>query len=91
MRKSAVKVVYVDDKFEVTANGETMWVNSHASGAVGRFSPRGVDVHNTENSACVNCSPVPNWQAFVEGMRRVHGIDLSELRRELPWVEKESR
>lgn len=68
---------------EITTNGETVWVNA-AHGAIGRFGPLGVDIHNTENNGCRGCfgnlagTTRQDWGRFVALMQEHHQIKIAE-------------
>jgi hypothetical protein len=80
-----MKVLFERDGLQIECDGKTLWVNG-LHGAIGRFSPRGVDVHNHENNACIGCGPVPDWEGFVEEMQKHHGIDVSPYKSALTWL-----
>ena len=70
-------------EYMVETDERTLWVNGPV--LLGRFSPMGVDVH--AEGECVNCKTgEPDFEAFVAAMKRVHGIDVSGFRSELPWL-----
>jgi len=66
---------------QVSTNGRTVWVNHPRVGAVGRVSPTGVDVHNAENTNCLDCGGPEKgdlWTRFVEGLRRHYEVEVPE-------------
>jgi hypothetical protein len=75
-----------DGNFLIESDGKTLWVNHPIYGAVGRFSPTGVDVHNQENNKCIGCHGEPDWDDFVAKMQKHHNIDLSRFKKELAWL-----
>lgn len=64
---------------EVTSNGTTVWVNGPLA-ALGRFGPRGIDVHNAEGTGCLHCThgatTLKDWDTFVEDMKQYHDVDV---------------
>ncbi len=73
---------------EVSACGNTVWVNSHLDGScIGRFSKRhGIDVHRTGTEQalgageCLYCTHGPagreEWDKFREAMLTHYGVNL---------------
>jgi hypothetical protein len=63
---------------EITTDGRTVWINGGPGGAIGRFGPGGVDVHNIENTGCLartHGKPgMAEWRFFVDKMQEHHGI-----------------
>ena len=74
----------MDDTFEILSDGRTCWVNGVDGGAIGRWSPRGSDVHRTATeqlagaSQCIECVPTATWADFREAMKRHYGVILDE-------------
>jgi hypothetical protein len=64
-------------EIEISTDGKTVWVNAE-NGLIGRFSQRGIDVHNRENNACLACIPGPcdlnAWKRFRVNMYWHHEI-----------------
>ena len=48
MRVSDLSEYWCCDRFEVVRRGERVWVNGY-TGLMGRFGPRGIDVHSQSN------------------------------------------
>lgn len=81
------------DDVEIDSDGRTVWVNDSDGSCIGRFGAMGVDIHHpmTEQlaggSQCLLCTHGPtsreHWDAFVEGMRRLHGVEVGEDHRPL--------
>jgi hypothetical protein len=70
------------DQLDITPNGgerasiqtdyTTVWING-ATSLLGRFGPRGVDVHT--DSLCDDCKTgEPDWEHFKAKMLEVHGV-----------------
>lgn len=66
-------------KHEITTDGTTVWVNG-LYGLLGRFSPRGMDIHGDPRKEihCLDCGPLPEnpWEHFVKGMVEHHKINV---------------
>ena len=76
-------------EINVSADGQTVWVNASDGSCIGRFSKRfGIDVHTTATdqlagkSQCLVCThgagDMAAWGVFVDAMSRHHGIDVPE-------------
>lgn len=80
--------------FDIRSDGTTVWVDG-LDGSLGRFGPRGSDVHRTgaEQAAglghCLACSTTPDWIEFIKAMREHHGCVISGLHE--PAWSRESR
>lgn len=67
--------------FEIYTDGTTVWVNGPGV-CLGRFGPRGVDVHrNAEEQMagegqCLDCRVEPDWSGFVSSMQIYHQIEV---------------
>jgi len=85
MRMGEMRVLAETDQYLVESDGRTLWVNSAKNGLIGRFSPRGIDVH-TEGvcSACKTGSV--SFTDFAQLMRAYHGVDVEPYRSALPWL-----
>jgi len=77
--------------FEAFTDGQTVWVNADDGMCIGRFSRRGVDIHNDVEGQletgkqcldCVHDLPAPAaWVRFVASMKTHWGIEIDpELR-----------
>ena len=75
---------------DITTDGTSVWVNDSTGHCLGRFSPRGVDVHTDAKKQlagegeCLYCThppTPPDWTAFVEAMRRHHRIEIATVYR----------
>lgn len=74
--------------FEVLTDTRTVWVNGADGMNLGRYGPRGVDVHvnfdgQLAGGYCADCfvrtdDPRADWDRFRESMKRVHDIDVSD-------------
>lgn len=71
--------------YEVETDGRTLWINGPI--LLGRFSRQGVDVHVDGMCIAGSCSPVPDWDKFVELMKHHHDIDPSPYREHLTWMQ----
>ena len=78
-------------EYVITSDGRTVWVNG-PNGAVGRFSKRGIDVHNEDNTGCLACSAGPcgvmEWLSFQIAMDKHYSIDVSGHMPE--WLKEEA-
>lgn len=80
--------------FAIQTDGKTVWVHVAPGETVGRFGPRGVDVHNTieqqlagepQCRACTHRQPTAtDWESFVAGMAE-HGATVGRAFRPA-WV-----
>lgn len=67
---------------EIVTDGTTVWVNT--SVCLGRFGPRGVDVHRSADEQvsglpqCLDCRHEPDWTAFVCSMRLHHAVEIPD-------------
>ncbi len=77
----------IDDRIQVSALGDTVWVHQFDGSTVGRFSKRfGMDVHNTVSDQlqglpqCLNCTHQPateiDWIEFCRLMLVHFGIEV---------------
>lgn len=72
--------------FELVTDGKTVWVNADDGMCVGRFSERGVDVHNDvaaqmeTGRQCLACvhdlPPEKAWDVFRDRMAAHYGVDI---------------
>lgn len=67
---------------EIRSDGKTVWVNGPEV-CLGRFGPRGVDVHNDaagqmEGHQCLDCRQEPDWEAFKASMLKYHEVEVSD-------------
>jgi len=82
------------DEVEITTDGKTVWVNGSGV-CLGRFGPRGVDVHRRAEEQlaglpqCLDCRPVPDWEAFVASMKEHHGVEVDSVF-EPEWCQRRS-
>ncbi len=80
---------------EIFTDGTTVWVNG-CGVCLGRFGPRGVDVHrNAEEqmaglNQCLDCRVEPDWSGFVASMQEHHGVEV-EAFFEPEWTRKRRR
>lgn len=75
-------------EFETTWDGRCVWVNDHTGRSIGRFTPRGVDVHKTgpeqlaSGTQCLDCfddaEPARAWDKFVRSMQQHHGVTIPD-------------
>ncbi|AQH05819.1 hypothetical protein A9R05_43180 (plasmid) [Burkholderia sp. KK1] len=74
-------------ELQVSALGDTVWVNGPDGSSIGRFSKRfGIDVHTTATaqmdgeSQCLFCTHgaagAAEWGAFRRAVLKHHGIDI---------------
>jgi len=66
---------------ELSTDGRTVWVNGSHGGMIGRFSPRGIDVHGADDVHCLDCRPAPKenpWRAFAESMLEHHHVHVPD-------------
>ena len=70
--------------YEAETDGKTLWINGPI--LLGRFSRFGVDVH--VDGACIDgsCKAEPDWEHFVELMKKHHNIDPTPFREHLTWM-----
>lgn len=78
-----MSVIYDNGKYQVETNGDTLWINTHTM--LGRFSPRGSDVHVGGECRPDTCTSKPSWHHFVKGMKKHHNIDVSPFKVSLDW------
>lgn len=68
-------------KFSIQSDGKTVWVHG-IQGTVGRFGPRGIDIHSSDTSKCLLCTHGPTeaqeWNVFVEKMREIYGVEIAD-------------
>ncbi|HGY2296317.1 TPA: hypothetical protein ACNV18_000031 [Pseudomonas putida] len=76
-------------ELQIAANRQTLWIHYSGDGStVARFSPRGVDLHNTvseqmagaqECRLCTHGSPSKfEWQMFREKAKEWWGVDVPD-------------
>lgn len=89
MNISDLPEYYECEEFELIVNDNKVWINN-ATGLIGRFSPRGIDIHT--GGECIACKTgEADFEKFVELMKEHHQIDLSTLTKRQPpigWVER---
>jgi hypothetical protein len=74
--------------YEIQTNGTTVWINARTGECLGRFGPRGIDVHRTVAAQvagepeCLDCTHTKptrvDWQRFVAAMAMHHGIGVPD-------------
>lgn len=77
-----------DQDYDVDVSRDTVWVNDAVGMCIGRFGPRGIDVHATakdqiNGAHCLACAhrsddPDRDWGFFVDNMRLHHAVILTE-------------
>ncbi|UTU07985.1 hypothetical protein CcrC1_gp299 [Caulobacter phage C1] len=77
-----------DQDYDVVVSHDTVWVNDAVGMCIGRFGPRGVDVHanaqdQLEGAHCLACckrtaNPHGDWGFFVNNMLNHHRIQLTD-------------
>jgi hypothetical protein len=70
---------------DIRSDGRTVWINDE-SGLIGRFGPRGIDIHQTvtnqlaSGKECLFCTHEPtnekDWDTFVLKMKELYSIDV---------------
>lgn len=75
-------------QFEITWDGRCVWINDQTGCCIGRFTPRGVDVHKTgpeqlaSGTQCLDCfddaEPARAWERFVRSMQQHHGVTVPD-------------
>ena len=79
-------------KFEVIADGTTVWVNSNEDGGcVARFGRNGIDIHRTTEEQmrgqpqCRSCThskvTLEDWICFRLKVREFYGVEVPEAYR----------
>lgn len=75
----------VGRRYELIADGRTVWVNSGISGmSIGRYRNGGIiDIHKAEASdwSCLFCKPwegPDDWILFQHKMKELHGVDIPD-------------
>lgn len=74
---------------EVSSDGWTIWANNWRGYLVGRFSAKGIDVHNHCGSGghCLDCRPgeapfgkpsKQEYESFAESMLKHHQIEMPD-------------
>lgn len=78
---------------DIVTDGTTVWVNASDGMCIGRFGPRGIDIHQDTRGQlagehCLFCrksaDPLAkrgtrsDWLLFVEKMRALHGVEISK-------------
>lgn len=76
--------VYECDDYIVDCDGDTLWING--AQMLGRFSPRGSDVHVDGYCCPDTCTPNAYWPHFAEKMAEHHGIDVEPFKEHLTWM-----
>ncbi len=75
--------------FQITTDGNVIWVTDRKGCTVARFSKTGIDVHYgfeeqlKRGVACVDCRGVQlspaAWDDFVDSVKKHHGVQLPEM------------
>lgn len=83
-----MKLEIIVGNTQMLTDGKTIWVNDNTGCCIGRFSARGVDVHNTGanqmklDKQCLDCfhegSPTALWERFRSSMLTHHGVEIPE-------------
>ena len=75
----------VGQRYELIADGRTVWVNSGVTGMnIGRYCDgRRIDIHKAEASAlsCLFCKSwegPDDWMLFQRKMKELHGVDIPD-------------
>ncbi len=78
----------MNDDYQITTDGTTVWVNHSQGYMIGRFGRMGVDIHRTledqitTGSECLACTHGPvtvqDWELFVSGMQTHYGIAVTD-------------
>ncbi|AXQ69329.1 hypothetical protein HOU02_gp396 [Caulobacter phage CcrBL9] len=84
----SVDLLVLDEHYDVVVSHDTVWVNDAVGMCIGRFGPRGIDVHATaqdqlEGAHCLACAKRTadvdqDWSFFVDNMLTHHRIKLTD-------------
>lgn len=72
----------LEEDVQVLSDGQTCWVNDGSGHCIGRWTPRGVDIHRTLEAQlsgkgqCLDCTPHGSWPYFLEAMERHYGVEI---------------